>query len=355
MLRSFLSGIGFWLGLMEGLAGQGELRGLTWGAGRLGPLVSVGALAMARPGPLALAASLPVAAALQVGLASLIRPQLNPRLRLQPGQYLDRTIEQVAIEGAYGPVPALHITPKTGARSVVCVAHGSGCDKTFYTWRLTDECIGQGLAVLLIDLDGHGESPRPQAYPAILESVAGPERWLRERYARVALLGMSLGGAVTARAVAEGTPCDALVLWEVAPQLRLNADEYRQVQRNEALRILRPTLLHLFRDGTIYHIVRAWQTSGIRAEIGTWDLFDHLDLMESLGRLKAQATRPQLLLIYAERDAVVSAEAAEAVRTSTEGWGEFHLIRGASHVSLPSEPATIGTTVTWLAAKLRLA
>jgi alpha-beta hydrolase superfamily lysophospholipase len=271
---------------------------------------------------------------------------------MRAGAYAERTIERLDIPGAHGPVPALHIVPAGGARVAVCVAHGSGCDKTFYAWRLVEALTGQGMAVLLVDLDGHGESPRPQAFPEIVESVAGPARWLRERYGRVALLGLSLGGAVTARAVAEGAPCDALVLWAAPPRLRLVGDEYWRARRRESLRIARPTLLHLFRDGSAYHVARGWQTSGIRATIGTWDLFDALDLLGSLERIKRCEERPPLLLIYAGRDAVLHPGSDKEVRSATAGWGEFHMLRGASHVSLPIEPETIGRTVAWLKAQV---
>ncbi|MEI7772531.1 MAG: alpha/beta fold hydrolase, partial [Chloroflexales bacterium] len=301
-----------------------------------------------RPGPAALLAALPLALPLQVGLACLLRPGLNPRRQLLPGDYADRTVQQLDIPGEYGPVPALHIAPRGGARAAVCVAHGSGCDKTFYAWRLADALVGAGMAALLIDLDGHGASPRPQAFPEIVESVAGPARWLRQRYPRAGLLGMSLGGGVTARAVADGAPCDALALWEAPPRLRLSDAEYRRVQVAEALGVIRPSLIHLFRDGTAYHVARSWQTSGIRARIGTWDLFDQLDLLGSLGRVRPRAGRPPLLLIYAGRDAVLHAGSDAEVRAATAGWAEFHRVPGASHVSLPIEPQTIGLTVDWL-------
>jgi pimeloyl-ACP methyl ester carboxylesterase len=283
-----------------------------------------------------------------VALATLRRRDLNPKLALQAGSYPRRTIERIDLPGAHGPVPALHIVPAEGARAAVCVAHGSGCDKTFYAWRMVEAFTERGLAVLLIDLDGHGESPRPQAFPEIVESVAGPARWLRERYAYVALLGMSLGGAVTARAVAEGAPCDAMALWAVPPRLRLDGAAYQRTRRVEAARIVRPTLLHLFRDGSAYHVARGWQTSGIRARIGTWDLFDALDLLGSLRRIGAQGKRPPLLLIYAGRDAVLHPGAEREVQAATAGWGAFHLLRGASHVSLPIEPETIERTAAWL-------
>ncbi|NTV64951.1 MAG: alpha/beta fold hydrolase, partial [Oscillochloris sp.] len=244
-MKQFINGLACWLGLFDTLADQAGLRGLRWGGGTLGVAAALSGL-RGRPSGRALVAMLPLALPLQLGLATLANPWLNPRDQLAPGAYRDRSIERIDIAGRHGPVPALHIVPRGGGRAAVCVAHGSGCDKTFYAWRLSAALLRQGLAVLLIDLDGHGESPRAQAVPAIIESVAGPARWLSERYEWVGLLGMSLGGAVTARAVAEGAPCAALVLWEAPPRLRLSAKEYRRAQIGEALRIARPPLLHLF-------------------------------------------------------------------------------------------------------------
>lgn len=351
MLAAYRDALSFWLVLFDGIAATAGLQGLSWGGRVTGPLLAALVLRRRLAWP-ALLVSLPAALALQPGLATLRRRQLDPKRKLRPGSYTTHSIARLDLPAAHGPVPALHIVPTGGARAAVCVAHGSGCDKTFYAWRLVEALIARGLAVLLIDLDGHGESPRAQAFPTIVESVAGPARWLRARYARVGLLGMSLGGAVTARAVAEGAPCDALVLWAVPPRLRLTAAEYRRTQISEALRLARPQLLHLFRDGSLYHIVRAWQTSGIRAQIGTWDLFDALDPPGSLRRIAAQAGRPPLLLVYAGRDGVLPAGSAEEMQAATTGWGAFHLVRGASHVSVPIEPATIRLTVDWLAAAL---
>ncbi len=346
-MKHLLNGLALWLGLLDSLAHQAGLRGLTWGGAASGPLLALAGL-RGRPSAGAVLSTLPLALPLQVGLACLARSALNPKRQLLPGDYADRTVQQLDIPAEYGLVPALHIAPKGGARVAVCVAHGSGCDKTFYAWRLTDALIRAGMAVLLIDLDGHGESPRPQAFPDIVESVAGPARWLRAHYDQVVLLGMSLGGAVTARAVAEGAPCDALILWESPPRLRLTDAEYHRVQITEAIRVIRPSLLHLFRDGSAYHVARGWQTSGIRARIGTWDLFDALDLLGSLDRVQARPDRPPLLLVYAGNDAVLHPGSDTEVHIATAGWATFQRIPGACHISLPIEPETIRLTVRWL-------
>ncbi|EFO80416.1 alpha/beta hydrolase fold-containing protein [Oscillochloris trichoides DG-6] len=336
-----------WLGLLDTLAHQTGLHGLSWGRGIGGPLLSLLGLA-GRPRFRDLMRSLPLALPIQIGLACLANPNLDPKRQLLPGDYANRKIERLDIPGEYGPIPALHISPTKGARAAVCIAHGSGADKTFYAWRLCAALLETGLAVLLIDMDGHGESPRPQSYPAMMASVGGAARWLRERYDRVGLLGMSLGGAVTANAVAHGATCDALVIWESPPRLRVDRAGYRRMQIKEILRIARPPLIHLFRDGTLYHIIMAWQTSGIRAQIGTWDLFDVLDLVGSLERIKRDPQRPPLLLVYAGRDAVLPPGSAQEVARTSAGWGEFHLLPRASHLSLPLEPEAIALSRAWL-------
>lgn len=354
MLRGILGGVGVWLGVLDGLASRRRLYGLSWGGGVAGPLLALASFGLARPHPLALAFTLPVALAAQVGLATARRRALDPKRRLRPGTYNDRVIARIDLPGAHGPVPALHIVPTGGARGVVLVAHGSGCDKTFYAWRLVDALIARRSAVVLIDLDGHGESPRPQAFPAILESVAGPARWLRSRYQHLTVLGMSLGGAVSACAVAAGAPCDALAIWESPPQLRLEGAAYRRVQLAEARNTARATLLHLFEDGNPVAVATAWRTAGIRATISTWDLFDALDLAGSLTRIGAQPGRPPLLLVYAGRDALVPPAAAERVRRAG-AWGEWRYLVDASHLSLPVEPETIAWTAAWIAAQQQTA
>ncbi|WP_245863074.1 alpha/beta hydrolase [Candidatus Viridilinea mediisalina] len=347
-LHQHVTALCCWLGLWETLAAQAELRGLSWGAGRYGLGLSVALVLGKRPGWRPLAAMLPISLGVQLGLAMWRRRDLNPLQQLAPGVYRDRSITRLDLAAQAGPVPALHIVPTGGTQAAVCVVHGSGGDKCFYAWRLVEVLVQHGFAVLLIDLDGHGESPRAQAFPSIVTSVAGPLAWLQAHYGWIGLLGMSLGGAVATRAIAEGAHCDALVLWVTPPRLRLSRAAYRRVQLLEALRIIRLPLVHLFRDAAPQHIVAAWQTSGIRAQIGTWDLFDALDLLGSLAQIKARAPRPPLLLYYAGRDAVVAPSSAEAVRTATADWSEFRRIPGASHVSLPIEQAVIEGTVAWL-------
>src|SRR5437868_6263006 len=237
MLKLFSRALLFWLSAFELLAAWRGWWGLSW----LGPRfphplllpLSCAALPRARRGRGRLALNLALAALpallVQVAASTLRNRALNPLLRLRPGRYDDRAITRLDLSMPQGHLPALHIVPERGATAAVCVLHGSGCDKTYYAWRLVDALVGRGLAVLLIDLDGHGENPRPQSFPAIVEDVDVATTWLRERYAAVGLLGISLGGCIAARAAADGAAVDALGVLEAPPRLHFTrADVWRE-------------------------------------------------------------------------------------------------------------------------------
>jgi len=358
MLDLFRRALLFWLGVFELLAAWRGWWGLSW----LGPafphklLVPLPAAALrgaraAGWGRLAatLALAAPPALLLQIGASSLRNWALNPLLQLRPGRYPDRTIERLDIPMSAGYLPALHVIPQLNISSVrpqperpdetkkteelsprsvkaaVCVIHGSGCDKTSYAWRLVDTLTERGLALLLIDMDGHGENPRPQSFPAITEDAAVAVAWLRERYERVGLLGISLGGCVAAYAVASGVEVDALALLAAPPSLRFT----RADMRREALALAQPRLLRVFDDCTVEHLVRAWPSAPIRAEISTWELIAALDLLGSLPRVRAP-----LLLLYGARDAIVKPDQAEQARRAAPGRATFRIVPGASHLTL---------------------
>jgi alpha-beta hydrolase superfamily lysophospholipase len=347
MLTAFIRALLFWLGAFEALAGWRRWWGLSW-LGRRVPRVGLALIAVAallgmpagraRRG-LVLVLAAPLALALHVGASSLRNRALNPLDQLRPGRYRDRAIERLDIPLSDGFLPALHVAPTAGAEAAVCVAHGSGCDKTSYAWRLVDTLIERGLAVLLIDLDGHGENPRPQRFPEILEDVSASVGWLRTRYARVGVLGISLGGCIAARAVADGLVVNALAVLEAPPHLHYTQrDVYR-----EAAGLARPYLLDLFSDSTVYHIYRAWEYPPIRAAISTWDLIDVLDLLGSLPKV----TVP-LLLMYGGSDAIVKPAQAAQVRAAMPAGATFQLVPWASHLTLILTPRALRRMGEWL-------
>jgi len=334
----------FWLGLFEALAWLRRWAGLSWlGEARwtLLPLAA-GLLRseLARPGRLAAALSLTAAPALllQIGAASLRGAALNPLRRLRPGDHGRYRVEPLDIPMSSGRLPGLHIVPAGGARAAVCVVHGSGCNKTSYVWRLVDLLTGCGAALLLIDMDGHGENPRPQSFPAILEDVGAAVGWMRGRYARVGVLGISLGGCLAARSVAEGTAVDALAVLEAPPKLSFGREDILR----EAAALAQPRLLDIFCDCTPLNLYRAWESPPIRATVSTWDLIDTLDLLGSLGRVRAP-----LLLLYGGRDAIVKPAQAEQVRRAMPPGATFRMVPGASHLTLILSPPALEQIRRW--------
>jgi len=346
MFALYARALFFWLTLFELIAGWRRWWGLSW----LGPslprallpplLVALrGRRASTHGWSASLALALPPALLLQVAAGSLRNPQLNPLLRLRPGRYDQYTIERLDIPMREGQLPALHVVPRGGAAAIVCVLHGSGCDKTSYAWRLVDTLVARGLALLLIDMDGHGENPRAQSFPAITENAAVAVAWLRERYERVGLLGVSLGGCVAARAVADGVLVDALVVLEAPPLLRYTqADVYR-----EAIALVRPYLLDIFHECTAQALIKAWEYPPIRASISTWDLIAALDVSGSLARIDTP-----LLLIYGASDAIVKPAQAAHVWAALPAHAAFHLIPGASHLTLTLTPQALHIVGQWL-------
>jgi alpha-beta hydrolase superfamily lysophospholipase len=343
----------FWLALFELLAGRYGWWGLSWLGRRfprrlllaLPPALWLGARAGRGRVVASLALAAPPALALQAAASSLRNRALNPALRLWPGSHDDRVVEHIRIPMGEGYLPALHLVPRAGAAGAVCVLHGSGDHKAAYMWWPADALLARGIAVLLIDMDGHGENPRPQRFPGIVEDVFAAVGWLRERYARVGALGISLGGGVAARAVADGADVDALAVLEAPPTLRFTRADVRR----EALALARPRGLGAFRDCTVEHLVRAWPSAPLRAEISTWDLFDALDLLGSLPRIGAP-----LLLIYGANDAIVKRAQAEQVRRAAPPGADFRLVPGASHLTLIIGPALMREVGEWFERILRL-
>jgi alpha-beta hydrolase superfamily lysophospholipase len=350
MIASFVRALGFWLAAIELVVGQNGWWGLSWlGRGARRALLALPLAApLGMPGGrarrrLAFGLAAPVALVLQLLLSSLRNRSRDPRSRLRAGEHADRRVDDLRIPLADQYLPGILVAPPAGAQAVVCVLHGSGDHKAAYTWWMVDALLARGLAVLLVDLDGHGANPRVQQFPDILDDVSAAVGWLRARYARVGLLGLSLGGCVAARAAAEGAALDALVLMEAPPILQYT----RADMRREALRLLHWPALAVFEDSTPLQLIDTWSTAPIRAAISTWDLIAALDLLGSLARL-----RGPLLLVYGGSDAIVKPGQAEQVRAAAPPQAEFQLVPGASHLTLFLRRDVQARVAEWFARQL---
>jgi pimeloyl-ACP methyl ester carboxylesterase len=349
MLQFFRS-LTLMLLLFELLARQRKWQGMTWLSGAPLPLLAGIAGFLFGKNPLATLgiglATAPLSLPLHLGLASARNHRLNPMRRLDSGTHPDRRIERVDIPMPTGHMPALLITPHGQVHGAVCVLHGSGCDKTYYAWRIADAFATRGITTLLVDLDGHGESPRIQRHPQMLENASEGVAWLRQHYDRVGLVGVSLGGCLAARAVADGVAVAGLALLEAPPYLHYTTANMRQ----EALALTEPFLFDLLGESTAFHLgatiydlIKVQSGPRIRAEIGTVDLIARLDLAGSLQRISAP-----LLLMYGERDAIVRPDQAALVRSYVPDHAAFHMVPGASHLTLILHPLALARLGEWM-------
>ena len=103
----------------------------------------------------------------------------------------------------------------------VLLVHGIGSDRRILASRMVF-LARAGVAVLALDLRGHGESAAVRITFGLLEAedVAAALAWLREEAPgeRVGALGVSLGGAAVALA-SRASQIDAMVLESVFPDI----------------------------------------------------------------------------------------------------------------------------------------
>ncbi len=236
-------------------------------------------------------------------------------------------------------IPALLFEPPTPTSAAVVVLHGSGAHKTFYSWPLIDGLLDAGIAVCAIDIDGHGDNKRVLDLPSVLDDVSAPVAWLRERMAWVGVVGVSLGGCIAARAIADGAEVDALALLE-AP---IDAQVSKRVVRHERLTVARRATWELHQYAGTLPLIRSWRTEKTRTRIGTLDLIRRLDVAGSVARIRCP-----LLLVYGGSDLVVPLEQARSIAAAAPDGTPTEIIPGATHLSLPIDRRAIRRTSDWL-------
>jgi dipeptidyl aminopeptidase/acylaminoacyl peptidase len=105
----------------------------------------------------------------------------------------------------------------------VLLLHGNGASRASLADNAT-WLASSGYAVLAIDFRGHGQSAATPHSFGLFESrdATAAFRWLkaRQRGARVAVLGTSLGGAAALLGEGGPVPADAMILQAVYPDIR---------------------------------------------------------------------------------------------------------------------------------------
>jgi pimeloyl-ACP methyl ester carboxylesterase len=253
-------------------------------------------------------------------------------------------------------MPGLLLSPQPSAGEraglAVCVVPGAGDTKKSFKWRLVQALLAEGLTVLTVDTPGHGDyRRRPMDYPDCLSAVPAAIRFLRQQpgITRVGLAGISLGGALALRSLADepqiACQVDALVVLETPVKLKYN----RALVRREFWRtISRAPVLSLLREVSIRQIWQSWHAGGYRSRHHTANLIDLLDPPGSLALLDPKLP---VLLVYSRRDPIAPPAAAHLLRQAAPQ-AEFIESKKASHVTLTLIPEINQQVARWLKEQL---
>ncbi len=286
------------------------------------------------------AAALALGAVAQLPLALWRRRTLSPLAFFAPGERPGYRVERHDLPLPDGAtVPAVLFAPPAARRALLLI-HGAGAHKASYTWPLIAGLLTAGHAVLTIDLDGHGESPRTLRYPAVLQAPAVAVAWLRARFPWVGLVAISMGGCVAARAVADGAAVDGLVLLTAPIRVPYTA----RMRRREFLTLLQPAAWALHRVSGTRGLREMWSSYPARCAISPLDLIAELRLEETVPQLRCP-----LLLSYGSLDLIAPpAHARRLARLAPHA--QLLIVPGLTHLAASLDARTIRGIVRWLAA-----
>jgi alpha-beta hydrolase superfamily lysophospholipase len=252
--------------------------------------------------------------------------------------------------------PALMLKPAQPNGGCVCWVHGSGDGKAQFKWTLLRALTRRGFAVFTFDLPGHDEHPTPFSLPEALTAVPAALSYLAQRpdldRERIGLMGVSLGGALAIRALAEasasgsGVPLPkAVCLLETPCALRPGSWVYVL----ETLGMTTLQALDVFRDTSSANLLRLYLTHPRPklAEPVEW-VFDDL----CPARYVAEMPSVPLLIVSGTRDPIARRWHGERLYERAKEPKAWHIVRFASHFSLTFLAETARLVGDWFGVRL---
>jgi alpha-beta hydrolase superfamily lysophospholipase len=287
-------------------------------------------------------------------LSSWANRDLHPPDVRQPGADDPWTCEKVWFADQGVRTPGLYLRPAHPCGAAVCWVHGSGDEKAHYKWPIARALTARGIGVLTFDLPGHGEHPHRFSLPGALTAVPAALSYLAGRPDvdpdRLGAMGVSLGGALLLRALADaeaGAPQPAAVcLLQVPCALWLGLGLYAR----EAIGVAALPALCTLADTSAANLLRHYQSHPRPrfAQPIEW-IFDDLAPSRHVSRLP----RVPLLLVYGRRDAIAPPQHGRRLYDRAVGRVAWQLVRGASHLSLIFVEGTGQRVGEWFASQLR--
>ncbi len=329
-----------WLGLLQGQCVLHRLDGLSL-AGRnrvagiaLTIVLGLGGIVLIALSPLLLVLGLALPALLPalgvlIGLGWLRRNQLEPPLAGSPEPGDPWTAEPVVFSDDIGTASGHFLTARHPNGATVCWVHGVGDSSQTYKWVILGALAGAGFNVLTVDLPGHGVRQDRFSLPGALSTVPAALTYLRRRPDvnpdRIGLLGVSLGGMLSIRALAGGARVKSAVLLQVSGELHLS----QKLWWTEALSAVSLPTLNVFRRCSPRGLYQTWQPLS--------DFDPSLEaVINALHPEEFAGEMPPLplLFIYGGRDPIAPVEYGLRLYERARHPKSFKTIRAASHVSL---------------------
>ena len=247
----------------------------------------------------------------------------------------------------------------SGWATVVCPGYGS-VKELMTGWG--NALAAQGHRVLVIGYRGYGD-PNVGAgriFPKEhVEDVRAGVRWLRADQGsdreRIAIMGVSYGGAIAIEAAALESDVDAAISivgygsgsrhlrslrtstqWDELADL-VHRDRMARSLTGQSMRISLDEILQRDAEGQRWREKVEAQYPGMKFDV-TVESVDQLLEFEPEGRLPFPRPLP-FLVIHAEKDAVIPLDEAHAISERADGPTRLVVIDGAEHHDVHSGPA----------------
>lgn len=260
---------------------------------------------------------------------------------------------------AGGEAAWVRLSPRAAATARVVVVHGANNDALFPLLPLFESLVAAGMEVFAFDLDGNGwESTTTYARETAPRAVGDGVRFATAGRPPLPLhlVGHSLGGSMSLRAMANGDAGDVAAAVLLSAPLRVEFGLRTAVA--ELAGFLAPGTLSLRRYYGAWGLVPAVGSLKRRAYPFRWTpptgaAFGYVDEVQALLaaldlEAAAAAVRVPTLLVYGDGDAIVPPAQGERLAARMPAAELIRLPR-ASHFAVPFHPAAVSRAVAWLA------
>lgn len=280
---------------------------------------------------------------------------------LKPGADAAHTVEAVSVPIGGDRMPGWIFAPHAPSGATVLLLHGALAHARAPYVFYAEALLARGHRVLMIELDGHGDNPRPFSPQGITQNVPAALDYLYARPdvdpERIGVLGFSLGGACAIHALPRYPGVKALVT--VAAPLRIGVGVPQQLAEVVSLvsaggyqliselppKVMLSLLDDTFRVGSDPHAVPL--------PLHLVDPRTPRVVNEALARLDPLAHVAKLpgtpyLAVHGEWDNVVPVAHAHALHAAAPGPRALEVAPLRNHFTIMGCARAVDATVDWL-------